>query len=361
MPIKVPRAISFYISLLIIGFSGFLLASVLPQNIAPHVFIIAIALGGLLIVFYIFYMKKSHSKFVCPLGSDCSVVIYSRYAKFFGISLEYLGAAYYAIIFSFYTLWIVGSQFITPSLTFFVIALTFGAFLFSLYLIFIQAFVLRQWCMWCLLLSVFSMTIFIISVSQISVASSFLVSIFPILTLVHFLGFTFGVGGITIASFLFFKFLRDFRISNIELSILRTISKVVWFALIIILLSQFALYMPQIEKFNSSEPFLIKMIALFVVVITGAILNLILSPYLSVIPFREKSKKEHSKFSRMRKMVFIVGGISIASWYAAFTLALIQDFNMPFGNLAVIYLVVLFIAAFLSMVIERIISRGRLL
>ena len=66
-----------------------------------------------------------------------------------GIPVETLGLLYYAVIVVGYTLFAVTSGFAYPSIVFFILVLTIIAFLFSLYLTFIQLFALKQWCSWC--------------------------------------------------------------------------------------------------------------------------------------------------------------------------------------------------------------------
>lgn len=60
--------------------------------------------------------------------------------------------------------------------------------------------------------------------------------------ILHGLAAGVGVGGVFILDVLFFKFLKDFRISHKEKDTLNTISKMFWLALIILILSGLALF-----------------------------------------------------------------------------------------------------------------------
>lgn len=112
---------------------------------------VIIAVGGFFLAHYIYNKKKRKEILVCPLDSNCDAVVHSRYSTFLGIPLEVMGMIY----FSFITLFFLSALFI-PQLNsgyFLFIApiMTFGAFLFSLYLVLVQLLLIKQWCAWCLI------------------------------------------------------------------------------------------------------------------------------------------------------------------------------------------------------------------
>lgn len=352
MAIKIEKNIFLYFSLLSIALGGFLFSTFLTKPISFYVFIISASLSGFLVASYIFYKKHFGKELVCPVGSSCNQVIYSPYSKFFGIHLEYLGMAYYATIFASYLGYIIAPGAFGELFRFGVLALTGGAFLFSLYLLFVQGFILKQWCMWCLLSSVLSITIFIVSIGSFSIADPIIASLIPTLLVTHFFGFAFGVGGITIVTFLFFKFLKDYKISDTELNTLRTISEIIWFALALVIITQFALYVPNEYVLNQSEQFLTKIIAIGVTVLCGAALSLVLSPYVNAISFEEGAKNS-ATFSRLRKLVFSISAVSFTSWYTAFALTILPDSGQGSYNYLWMYLGGVIVVIFASLYIEK--------
>lgn len=111
---------------------------------------VIVAAIGFEIARHIKKTKKHGKTLVCPVGAECDTVVHSDYSKFLGFPVEGLGMLYYGFVAMAY---IVLS--IVPSLAinelFYVVFLVSGiGFLFSMYLIFIQAFVIRAWCTWCL-------------------------------------------------------------------------------------------------------------------------------------------------------------------------------------------------------------------
>lgn len=117
---------------------------------------------GIGVCLYILKQKSGGHPLVCPIGSSCNDVIYSKYSKTFGLPNEVGGLLYYLLILFFY-----GSIFlrfgISVKIAVIVLLASLAAFMFSLYLVSIMAFVLRKWCVWCLTSATISTLIFIIS------------------------------------------------------------------------------------------------------------------------------------------------------------------------------------------------------
>ena len=356
---KIPLNIPLYIFLILIGFLGFLLSMFVQESISLAIFIIFTAAGGFLLSLYILYVKHCGKPMVCPTGSSCDTVIYSEYSKFFGIPLEYLGVLYYGILIATYITLITSPGSIHQIIISAVLLSTSGAFLFSLYLTSIQAFVLKQWCMWCILSAVFSTTIFIVSLSSLSKGTAFLIKIQPILFTANIFAFALGVGAATIASVLFFKFLKDRIISKRETNILKTISQVIWLSIAILILTEFALYLPETVTLNSSSQFLAKIFAIIVITVTGVIINLIILPRLIAVPFNVMKDKALADFIRLRKIIFIVGAVAISSWYFAFILGTLPELSFKFSSLIAMYALLLLSSITISLIVERKISRGK--
>lgn len=117
----------------------------------PHFLPIVIAGGGFFLAFYIFTKKKRKEKLVCPLNSDCDAVVHSQYSTFLGISLEVMGMAYFAFITIFFLSALFIPQLHSGYFLFLTPVMTFGAFLFSIYLVSVQLLLIKQWCAWCLI------------------------------------------------------------------------------------------------------------------------------------------------------------------------------------------------------------------
>ena len=173
-----------------------------------------------------------------------------------------------------------------------------------------------------------------------------------ILGIIHLLGIALGVGGATIIDIFFFKFLKDFRISEWEAEVMRTLSNIIWFALAILVISGIGLFLPHAEQLGESPKFLLKVITVIVIIANGAMLNLLIAPKLIRISFREKHDHEIGELHRIRKMAFALGAISIVSWYAALILGAIRKAAFDFLPLLSGYLLLLLIGILISQLFE---------
>ncbi len=124
--------------------------------------ILVLAVCGFFVAKHIHKHKKENKPLVCPVGFDCNSVVHSDYSKFMGIPVEVFGMVYYALVAIFYLYFIFDFDIFSNMLLNFLIFISLIAFLFSLYLIGVQIFVIKKGCSWCAISSLISTAIFII-------------------------------------------------------------------------------------------------------------------------------------------------------------------------------------------------------
>jgi uncharacterized membrane protein len=105
-----------------------------------------LSLFGLADALYLTIEHVTGQSVRCTIVAGCSEVLSSRYAVVAGIPLAMIGAAAYFTVFSLATLAAFGYRIASTLL----IPLVAAMFLFSLWLIYLQAFVIRQFCQYCL-------------------------------------------------------------------------------------------------------------------------------------------------------------------------------------------------------------------
>jgi uncharacterized membrane protein len=109
--------------------------------------------------------KQKHEELVCFLGNDCNKVVNSKYnSLFFGIPNEVIGLGYYALVFLVAILLLLGVE----SIGFFLIAPLFlvgagASALLAVYLLYVQQFLLKEWCEYCITSAIASIAIFVLS------------------------------------------------------------------------------------------------------------------------------------------------------------------------------------------------------
>lgn len=137
-----------------------------------HILIVNIisilGLIGFSLSFYIYSKKKGKKKLICPRYSNCDTVIHSDYSTIAHIRVEVLGMMYYALIGISYTgIFILGLW--SSLVALILLSISALAVLFSLYLVSIQAFVVKHWCIWCLSSAITSILILLFSYLHFSI------------------------------------------------------------------------------------------------------------------------------------------------------------------------------------------------
>ncbi len=323
-------------------------------NIFWHVLLMFAAFGGFLLAFYINHKKRSNEKMVCPLDSDCGLVIHSKYSVFLGISVEILGTIYYGVIGIMYGIFLIIPQFVSQGVVFFMLTISTVAFLFSLYLTSAQIFAIKQICTWCLVSAGLTTAIFFttLAISEFSFLN-ILTEYKNIILGIHLFGFGIGLGAVTIMDVLFFKFLKDLKISEFESEVLFTISQVVWLVLVVLIISGVGLYLPKADILNESGKFLAKMVIIAVIIANGIFLNIIVSPKLVNISFGKTHTHEVKKSSKLKKFAYASGAISLTSWYYASALGIAKNPTLGFWGLIFVYLFMIGAAILISQVFEK--------
>jgi uncharacterized membrane protein len=123
---------------------------------------------GIIISGYLSYVKLTDVPMVCVAGSvfNCEVVQNSVYARLFNIPIAWLGLATYLVI---------GALLLLQNRVAFLreygVMIQFGiilfAFLFSMWLVYVQVFRLQALCMWCLSHELNMTILFIISIVRL--------------------------------------------------------------------------------------------------------------------------------------------------------------------------------------------------
>lgn len=319
--------------------------------------IILVSLAGLLLSFYIFEKKRKKEVMVCLLNADCETVVHSDYSKFLGMRVEILGIIYYSLILLCYSISALLPGILRPGFSLALLSITTTAFLFSIYLTFIQAFALREWCSWCLTSAIFCTVIF-------SIATY--VSTFTFMEMLSYNGAFFvvlrlaaialGVGTATIGDIFFLASLKDFKISVSEANIIRWFGQISWVALLVAVLTDIAIYLPNISVAESSSKWTAQFVILLALILNSAFFYLVISPKLVSISFEAGDFESEDK-DRLKKWAFALGALSLVSWYSLLILSSALDFGFKLPYLIFGFISVALVAIFISQVVESLITK----
>ncbi|HSD83055.1 MAG TPA: vitamin K epoxide reductase family protein [Anaerolineae bacterium] len=111
----------------------------------------ALCLMGLVVAGYLAYVEAAHVEAVCGPVGDCNTVQQSEYARLFGfLSIGMLGLTGYTAILIAWGIERWGHAPLNRLAALALVLMTFGGTLFSLYLTFLEPFVIGATCAWCL-------------------------------------------------------------------------------------------------------------------------------------------------------------------------------------------------------------------
>lgn len=323
-----------------------------------HILTIFLGFSGFLIAGYVHIKKGGKRPLVCPLKGECDVVIHSEYSKFLGIPIEFLGLFYYAAVAVAYGIFIAVPSFAAPEAVFVMLLFSTGAFCFSGYLTFIQAFVLRSWCTWCLTSAAISTTI---------LASSLYTSNFNFMDLlwehvgllgtVHLAAIAVGFGAATVMDILFLRFLGDLRISKEEHGVLHMISEISWFVLAMIFISGAALFLPFRGVPDMVSAFAMQGILVLVIAVNSALLHFIVGRQLIDISLGEPHAHREGELHTLHGRAFAMGALSLVSWFSLFLVELLRDAGLSLQVLLTSYAALAVVAVTASQVLERVMRK----
>ncbi len=132
----------------------------------PALFItifVGIANAGYLYWQYVQY-KLTARPMLCPLDGKCEEVVGTVYGTTFGVKNEIWGLFYYFSLLGMITVYLFSAG-LAPIAKLFILLSSGGAVLFSTYLLFIQFFLLRKYCSWCILAALINYLIFILVIA----------------------------------------------------------------------------------------------------------------------------------------------------------------------------------------------------
>lgn len=167
--------------------------------------------------------------------------------------------------------------------------------------------------------------------------TEFFISIKPIVVILHALSAAVGLGSIVVTDSLFFQFLKDFKISQKEDDTLRTISKVVWVAIIALFLTGLILYLSAPMDYLAKSKFIVKLVIFVIIVANGMVLNWYLTPHLKKIAFGPVVAEPSLRLRFLRRLAFASGVVSIISWVSVFLLGSLRSIPLTVVQGLVIY------------------------
>ena len=127
------------------------------MGILINISLIILAIIGIVNTAHLIFKRKKQKSVVCPIGGDCEKVLASKYSKTFFIKNDVIGLLYYIFILIF----ALSIPFLSDKLITYELIISGIALLFSAYLVFVQAVIIRMYCFYCLVSALINFFIFL--------------------------------------------------------------------------------------------------------------------------------------------------------------------------------------------------------
>lgn len=167
-------------------------------------------------------------------------------------------------------------------------------------------------------------------------------------TVAHVISVVFAMGSALASDILFSLFSKDKKLNATQISTLTILRSIVFYGLILIILSGAALFLSSMEEYLHSAKFLAKMSILAVLLINGYILNKYIWSHLLKEDFFTSPQERN-----VRRVAFACGAISVISWLSVCTLGVLDGLSMSYGMIISIYLLVLLFGIVVSFFVEK--------
>lgn len=132
---------------------------------------IVLCCAGIINAGYLFWKHREKKPLVCPLHHDCSVVTESKWSHILYIRNEVLGMLFFLIVLGAMVYVIITPSFAPQLLMMITVAVT-GGLMFSIVLVLIQMFIIKDYCFYCLISVVISVLIFVNSLLLLTTMGS---------------------------------------------------------------------------------------------------------------------------------------------------------------------------------------------
>jgi uncharacterized membrane protein len=318
-----------------------------------EIILLALSFGGLYIANKIRLEKKSGHKMVCLLDGNCEEVLNSDFAKVFGIPLELAGIGYYLTVILFNVLFLVFPALKFSLLEVILFGMTLFGFFFSLYLVSIQAFYLKNWCTWCLQASLFSTLIFIVSTISFYINLEVLVAVMKSMPwffiALNIFAYALGTSLAIITEILTLKYLRDFKIDQKEKMTLMYLWQALWSVIFLVIISSFAIFVFDLHMFDNQRVYLIKSAIFGFIILASILMSLVILPKL------DKSKIHCTvmhifSLSLYRNLAIALSTMLLVSWTVNIFISQVFYTTCSYKKNIALYLVILFTSAALALI-----------
>ena len=164
----------------------------------------------------------------------------------------------------------------------------------------------------------------------------------------HVLSVVLGMGSALVSDILFNFFSKDKKLDATEITTLSILKNIVFYSLIVIVISGGTIFLSDIEKYTSSSKFMAKMSILLILLVNGYVLNKYIWPRMLGEGFFTSVAERNT-----RRVAFACGAVSVISWIAVCTLGVLNRLAMSYQFIMLSYLGIILFGVIVALIIEK--------
>jgi len=179
-------------------------------------------------------------------------------------------------------------------------------------------------------------------------STEFFLSIKTFFTIFHVLSVVCAMGAAFSGDILFHFFSADRKLSPMEARVLLTLSRVVWYGLLAVIVTGVVIFLADPLGYLASTKFLAKMTIMVVLVVNGVVLDRYVQAHLLKRGFFSLRREAIA-----RKIAFMCGTISAVSWISILALGTIDGVKSSYASVMGLYGGILGTLIIASLIFER--------
>lgn len=157
-----------------------------------------------------------------------------------------------------------------------------------------------------------------------------IIPLYPLLLIVHLVGFVLGLGAATVSDVLFMTALKDEVIDEKEETLLKRASLVIWAGIALIVISGFWMFWLNREYLAGNARHLMHTTLGLIVIANGFWVNFWILPRLAGSSRqKEQDASQLPVYLKYRSIGFISGAISFSTWWLTLALGLGRRIDFP--------------------------------
>lgn len=177
------------------------------------------------------------------------------------------------------------------------------------------------------------------------------IEIKTIYTIIHLFGIAIGAGGVFFSDLVFFKSIKDGKLSSAEFSFMELGSKMVWVGLAVLVVSGILLFSLDVDKYLASSKFLAKVTIVGIIIVNGILLHI------KFIPKLRKAVREGEmligEYIKSNPIVLVGGVVSAVSWSAAIILGAFRGIPYSYWMILDVYVAIVLVGIVFALLFKK--------